>query len=82
MSLTSRWIINRSNEPSAFSSTGLGDPVCCPLVVDTYTWLAMIGGVVLATYFLRLAIINNISRKRKRRSLAGELICPFKSSEN
>ena len=42
----------------------------------------MIGGVVLATYFLRLAIINNISRKRKRRSLAGELICPFKSSEN
>ena len=55
---------------------------CCPLVVDTYTWLAIIGGVVLATYFLRLAIINNISRKRKRKSLAGELICPFKSSEN
>ena len=62
------WIWRRSSsEPSSFSSTG--SPVCCPNVVDTYTWVALIGGILLATYFLRLAIINNISRRRKRRGL-------------
>ena len=60
-------IWHRSSEPSSFSSTG--SSVCCPHVVDSYTWVALLGGVVLATYFLRLAILNNISRRRKRRAL-------------
>ena len=67
VSVTSPWIWHRSSEPTSFSSTG--SPICCPNVVDTYTWAALLGGVVLATYFLRLAIINNISRRRKRRAL-------------
>ena len=29
---------------------------CCPLVVDPYTWLALIGGIALATFFLRWPI--------------------------
>ena len=61
------WIWQRSSEPSSFSSTG--SSVCCPHVVDTYTWIALLGAVVLATFFLRLAIVNNISRRRKRRDL-------------
>ena len=76
------WIWDRSSsEPSSFSSTGT--PVCCPNVVDPYTWVALLGGVLLATYFLRLAIINNISRRRKRRGLPlheGKLDCPPSSS--
>ena len=30
---------------------------CCPLVINPYTWLALVGGVALATYFLRAVII-------------------------
>ena len=26
---------------------------CCPLVVDPYTWLALIAGIALAAFFLR-----------------------------
>ena len=29
---------------------------CCPPVVDPYTWLALIAGIALATYFLRVLI--------------------------
>ena len=42
---------------------------CCPLVVDPYTWLALIGGIALATFFLRQLIIGTTfvpPRKKKR----------------
>ena len=49
-------------------SSGYGDK-CCPPVVDPYTWLALIGGIALATFFLQMAIVNNIMPgRRKRRS--------------
>ena len=31
---------------------------CCPPVFDPYTLLALIGGIALATYFLRLVIVT------------------------
>ena len=40
---------------------------CCPPVVDQYTWLALITGIALATYFLRVAVTTNIMGRRKRR---------------
>ena len=32
---------------------------CCPPVFDPYTLVALLGGVALATYFLRIVIITN-----------------------
>ena len=67
----------RSGDLYAAASGG-GD--CCPPVVDQYTWLALIAGIALATYFLRIAITTNIMAGRKRRkredhfSVTGESI--------
>ena len=32
---------------------------CCPPVFDPYTLVALLGGIALATYFLRIVIITN-----------------------
>ena len=48
-------------------SSGYGDK-CCPPVVDPYTWLALIGGIALATFFLQQAIVMNIGRKKRSMS--------------
>ena len=50
---------------SASFSSGYGQ--CCPPVVDPYTWLALIGGIALATFFLQMAIVNIIGRKKRKR---------------
>ena len=44
---------------------------CCPPVFDPYTLVALLGGIALATYFLRLVIITdpNLPPKRRRRSI-------------
>ena len=44
-----------------------GDDFCCPPVVDSSTWLALVGGMAIVTYFLRLQITQNLGRKRRRR---------------
>lgn len=31
---------------------------CCPPVFDPYTLVALLGGIALATYFLRLVIVT------------------------
>jgi len=54
------------------ASSGYGDQ-CCPLVVDPSTWLALIAGIALATFFLRLAIINNVPVGRRRREAGDEV---------
>ena len=46
---------------------------CCPPVFDPYTLVALLGGVALATYFLRIVIITNedlmmMQRRFKRRA--------------
>jgi len=55
-------------------SSGYGDK-CCPPVVDPYTWLALIAGIALATFFLQMAIVNNIpvgGRKKRSYKEGGE----------
>ena len=37
---------------------------CCPPVFDPYTLVALIGGIALATFFLRLVIINQVFNGR------------------
>ena len=52
-----------SVEAAGFSSYDLisGDTggTCCPPVVDPYSWVALLGGITLTTYFLRVAIIKS-----------------------
>ena len=43
---------------------------CCPLVVDNLTFVSLIGFIILATYFLRQAILLNIMGRRKRRHIS------------
>ena len=52
------------------AASGGGGSECCPLVVDPYTWLALIGGIALATFFLRQIIIGTtFNGRRRKRSL-------------
>ena len=63
-SLQGEGSVNASNpvEPrgkfglAAAASSGYGGGGCCPPVVDPYTLLALLVGVTLATYFLRVLI--------------------------
>jgi hypothetical protein len=50
------------------ASSGYGDD-CCPPVVDPFTWLALIGGIALATFFLQQAIVKNVMPKKKKRDV-------------
>ena len=43
---------------------------CCPLVIDNLTFISLIGFIILATYFLRQAILLNIMGRRKRRDIS------------
>ena len=38
--------------------------MCCPPVFDPYTLLALLGGIALATFFLRLVIIGTMFGRR------------------
>ena len=49
-----------------FCQGGYGD-TCCPLVVDTLSWLALLAGIAVATFLLRNAIIANVNGKRRRK---------------
>ena len=40
---------------------------CCPPVFDPYTLVALLGGVALATYFLRIVIITDPDLPGSRR---------------
>ena len=46
-----------------------GGGTCCPSTVDPYAWLALIGGIALATYFLRVAIVVKMPTGRRRRGV-------------
>ena len=39
---------------------------CCPPVFDPYTLVALLGGIALATYFLRLVIVTSITGRSFR----------------
>ena len=55
----------RSHDQYGAASGGHGG--CCPPVVDQYTWLALITGIALTTYFLRVAVTTNIMGRRRRK---------------
>ena len=42
-----------------FGSASDGYGHCCPSVFDPYTLVALIGGIALATYFLRIVIVTS-----------------------
>ena len=47
---------------------------CCGIVIDTYTYLALMSFIFLATYFLWVAITMNITgRKRRKRATSEHL---------
>ena len=47
----------------AAASGGHGHGGCCPPVVDPYTLLALLSGIALATYFLRVLItVTTVSK--------------------
>ena len=48
---------------------------CCPPVFDPYTLVALLGGIALAAYFLRLVIVTTTFGRRSLMSdsLFGEL---------
>ena len=48
------------------ASSGYGE-TCCPPVVDPYTWLALISGIALATYFLRITITTTLKKRRRKK---------------
>ena len=53
---------------------GGGHSDCCGVVIDTYTFLALMSFIFLATYFLWVAITMNImGRKRRKRSTSDHL---------
>ena len=60
----------RAFDLAAAASGGGG--TCCPSTVDPYAWLALIGGIALATYFLRVAIVVKMPTGRKRRGVRRE----------
>ena len=50
------------------------DHECCQPVVDSTTWLAVIGGLGVAVFFLRNTIISTLGRRRKRAAGPGILL--------
>ena len=60
------------SEGRLFGSTSYSDSYghCCPPVFDPYTLVALVGGIALATYFLRIVIITTEFPMNKR-SMAG-----------
>lgn len=52
---------------------------CCPPVVDPYTYLALLAGVALVTWFLQMTIVMTMfgARRFKRSSKEGSAILIF-----
>ena len=47
------------------AASGSGDE-CCPPVVDSSTWLTVVGGMAVVVWFLRETIIAEIMGRRRR----------------
>ena len=64
---------NEQGRQFPLASSGYGE-TCCPPVVDPYTWLALISGIALATYFLRITITTTLKKRRRKKRGADESI--------
>ena len=51
-------ILDSLEEARLFGSSSDSYGHCCPPVFDPYTLVALLGGIALATYFLRLVIVT------------------------
>ena len=60
------------NEFLVGSQDGYHDDFCCPPVVDSSTWLGVIGGIAVVTFFLRQSITMNLGKRRRKRKAALE----------
>jgi len=50
-----------------FGAANSGDGgECCPPVADPASLLALLAGIALATYFLRLALVAKLARRKRR----------------
>ena len=50
--------LNSTGRLFSAASEGYDNSDCCPPVVDPYTLLALLAGIALAAYFLRLALVK------------------------
>ena len=50
-------VLGEARQLLGSASDGYGH--CCPPVFDPYTLVALIGGIALATYFLRIVIVTS-----------------------
>ena len=48
--------------------------VCCPVVVDPYTYIALLSGIALVTWFLQMTIVmTTFSKRRKKRDVVEDV---------
>merc|ERR1711971_36924 len=47
---------------------------CCPPVVDPYTYLALLAGIALTTWFLQMTIVMTMFEKRRKRSSEKDMV--------
>ena len=52
------YLLTDQSEARLFGSLSDNYDSCCPPVFDPYTLVALLGGIALATYFLRIVIIT------------------------
>ena len=58
--------LNSTGRLFSAASEGYDNSDCCPPVVDPFTLLALLAGIALAAYFLRLALVAKLARRRRR----------------
>ena len=64
------------NDKFLASRSGHGGGLdCCPLVVDPFLLITILGAIAAATFFLNVLITMNITRRKKRN--VGGLLDPF-----
>ena len=49
----------------AAADSSYHDDFCCPPVVDSSTWLGVVGGIAVVTFFLRMQITQGKRRRRR-----------------
>ena len=65
----SKWRSKRGIGEQSFSASRSHGSDCCPAVVDSLTFIALLGFIGAATYFLQFTITMNLMRKRRKRSI-------------
>ena len=75
----SNWRSKRQTWDQSFGASSHYGSDCCPPVVDSLTYIALLGFIGAATYFLQFTITMLLMRRRKR-SLKSEHLFDFLNS--